>query len=53
VSVNDSRKRQATEDGRPYMPEDDPMPDEIAAIERSRTSVAEFGTIDFDDMDWD
>jgi hypothetical protein len=36
-----------------FIREDAPLPDEIEAIERSEESIAEFGVVDIDDVDWD
>jgi len=36
-----------------FIPEDNPYPDEVAVIARSEKSIAEFGTVDFDDIDWE
>ncbi|MCL2168991.1 MAG: hypothetical protein FWB74_03070 [Defluviitaleaceae bacterium] len=35
-----------------FIPEDEPYPDEIEAIKRSEASIAEFGTVGIDDIDW-
>ena len=36
-----------------FIPEDEPLTDEIEAIRRSEVSVAKYGTVDFDDVNWD
>ncbi|MCL2350382.1 MAG: hypothetical protein FWC67_02765 [Defluviitaleaceae bacterium] len=36
-----------------FVREEEPLPDEIEAIERSKISIATYGTVDFDDVDWD
>lgn len=36
-----------------FVPEDEPLPDEIEAIKRANKSIAENGTISHDEIDWD
>lgn len=36
-----------------FIPEDQPLPEEIAAIERANKSIAENGTISHDEINWD
>ena len=36
-----------------FIPEDTPLPKEIAAIERANKSIAENGTISHDEINWD
>ncbi len=36
-----------------FIPEDEPLPDEVKAITRANESIAEFGTVSMDDIDWD
>jgi hypothetical protein len=36
-----------------FVPEDKPLPDEIDAIARANRSIADNGTIDYNDIDWD
>lgn len=36
-----------------FIPEDKPLPEEIAAIERANKSIAGHGTISHDEIDWD
>lgn len=35
-----------------FVPEDKPMPDEIEAINRANKSIAEKGTVSYDEIDW-
>lgn len=35
-----------------FVPEDKPLPDEISAIERADKSIAQYGTISHDAIDW-
>jgi len=34
-------------------PEDEPLPDEIAAIKRADESISKHGVVDYDDIDWE
>lgn len=36
-----------------FVPEDEPLPDEIAAIEQANRSISESGTISHSDINWD
>lgn len=36
-----------------FIPEEMPMPDEIASIARAEKSISEHGTISHDAIDWD
>lgn len=36
-----------------FIPEDEPLPDEIKAIERANKSIIENGTIPHDAINWD
>lgn len=36
-----------------FVPESEPLPDEIEAIERANKSIAESGTVSHDEIDWD
>ena len=36
-----------------FIPEDEPLPAEIAAIARANRSIAEHGSISHDEMNWD
>jgi len=36
-----------------FIPETLAFEDEIAAIKRSEASIAQFGTVDFDDINWE
>lgn len=36
-----------------FIPEDEPLPDEIKAIERANKSIAENGTVSHDAINWD
>lgn len=35
-----------------FIPEDVPLPDEVAAIERANKSIAEHGTVSHDAINW-
>lgn len=35
-----------------FVPEDKPLPDEVGAIARANRSIAENGTMAYDDIDW-
>ena len=36
-----------------FIPEDQPLPEEIEAIERANKSIAENGTVSHDEIRWD
>ena len=36
-----------------FVPEDEPLPDEIEAIKRANESIEKNGTISHEDIDWD
>ena len=36
-----------------FIPEEQPLPDEISAITRANKSIAEHGTISHDEINWD
>lgn len=36
-----------------FIPEEEPLPDEIKAIERANKSIAENGTVSHDAINWD
>ncbi|MCL2674604.1 MAG: hypothetical protein FWE92_04655 [Defluviitaleaceae bacterium] len=36
-----------------FMPEDEPMPDEIESIRRGREEIQRGETVNHDDIDWD
>ena len=36
-----------------FVPEEAPLPDEIEAIERANKSIAEYGTVSHDSINWD
>ena len=36
-----------------FIPEDKPLPEEIAAIEKANKSIAEHGTISHDEINWE
>ena len=35
-----------------FVPADKPMPDEVEAIQRANKSIAEQGTVSYDEIDW-
>ena len=35
-----------------FVPADKPMPDEVEAIQRANNSIAEQGTVSYDEIDW-
>lgn len=35
-----------------FVPEETPLPDEIEAIERANESIAKYGTVSHEDIDW-
>lgn len=36
-----------------FIPEDDPLPDEVEAIARANKSITENGTVSHEDINWD
>lgn len=36
-----------------FVPEDEPLPDEVEAIKRANESIAENGTVSHDTINWD
>ena len=36
-----------------FVPEDEPLPDEVEAIRRANENIKEYGTISHDAIDWD
>ena len=35
-----------------FITEDEPLPDEIEAIKQADESIAKFGTVDYEEIDW-
>ena len=35
-----------------FIPEDEPLPDEIEAIKRANESIEKYGTVSHDDINW-
>lgn len=36
-----------------FIPEDEPLPDEVEAIKKADESISEFGTVSHEDINWD